>query len=342
MGIKIREKKLSSGKKSLYLDIHHNGERSYEFLKIYLTGDEKDKEKRRKAEIIRGRRLEQIQNQTYGLKTDNKEASFYQFFQKIVDKNKEKGIRNHEAVMKKIKEYHGRETLQFKQITKRWVWGFRDFLVEDSKKKNTAHNYFTIFKAAINSAIKRDIISHNPIKGVDNIGSEDTLRNFLTTDELKKLWNTPCKKRVKEAFFFACNTGLRISDVKRIQWGDVKDDKISFPQKKTTKVNHVPLNRQAKELMGERGNPNEYVFNIQRRGNVWKVVNKWGKRANLDKEISFHVSRHTFATQLLSNGADIYTVAELLGVDLKTAEVYAKIVDQKKEDAVNRLPEINF
>lgn len=344
MGIKIREKELSSGKKSLYLDINHNGERSYEFLKIYLTGDtKKDKEKRRKAEIIRGRRLEQIHNRTYGLEDNSsKEASFYDFFQKIVDKNKEKGIRNHEAVMKKIKAYHGKDTLKFKHITKRWVWGFRDFLIEDSKKQNTAHNYFTLFKAAINTAIKRDILHRDPLKGVDNIGREDTIRNYLTPEELQKLSQTECEQRIKDAFFFSCNTGLRISDVKRIQWKDVKANKIAFGQKKTTKVNHVPLNKQARELMGQRGKPNDYVFEIPHQSNVWYKVKKWGERAGLNKDINFHVSRHTFATQLLNNGADIYTVAELLGVDLKTAEIYAKIINETKEDAVNRLPEINF
>jgi site-specific recombinase XerD len=272
----------------------------------------------------------------------NNEASFYEFFQKIVDKNKEKGIRNHEAVMNKIKAYHGKDTLKFKHITKRWVWGFRDYLVEDAKKQNTAHNYFTIFKAAINSAIKRELIQHNPIKGVDNIGEEDTIRNFLTMEELQKLSETECEQRIKDAFFFSCNTGLRISDVKRIQWKDVKGDKIAFGQKKTTKVNHVPLNQQAKKLMGERGEPKEYVFDIPHQSNVWYKVKKWGERAELSKDINYHVSRHTFATQLLNNGADIYTVAELLGVDLKTAEIYAKIINETKEDAVNRLPEINF
>lgn len=345
MGVKIRKKKLNSGKESLYLDINHNGEREYEFLGLHLTGDRKtDKEKMQKAEIIKAKYLEKIVNNTYGLEPEeNKQASFYKFFGKIVDENIEKGVRNHEAILIHIKKYHGSDKLLFKDITTKWVWGFRDYLIDTCNKQNTAHNYYTIFKAALNKAVKRQIIKESPAKAVDNIGRESTVRDFLTAEELGVLAKTECdNSRVKEAFFFGCQTGLRLSDIKRIQWKEVNGERIAFSQKKTTKVNYVPLNQTAKKLMGEAGKPGDTVFDIPGQSVIWKIVDQWGKDAKLDKHLHFHMSRHTFATQLLIYGSDIYTVAELLGVDLKTAEVYAKIINRMKDDAVNRLPEIEF
>lgn len=345
MSVKIRKKKLKNGNKSVYLDIHNNGERSYEFLGLYLTGEaQHDKNVMRKAEIIKGKILEKIVNGKYGLEQNaNEDASFYEYFQRIVDKNNARGIRNHKAALDQIKAYHGRGDLTFRQITKKWAWGFRDFLLEECEKQNTARNYWALFKAAINKAHKRDYIVNNPLKSVENIKAEQTLRDYLTGEDLDKLAGTECSDpEIKRAFFFSCQTGLRVSDVRKVQWKELKNDRIAFSQKKTTKVNYVPLNAQAVSLMGDPGAPDEYVFDLPSRGHLWKVVKEWGEAAELGKHLHYHISRHTFATQLLIHGSDIYTVAELLGVDLKTAEVYAKIINRMKDNAVNNLPAINF
>ena len=70
-------------------------------------------------------------------------------------------------------------------------------------------------------------------------------------------------------------------------------------------------------------------------------LKRWAKAAEIDKNISFHTARHTFATMLLTLDVDLYTVSKLLGhKDIKTTQIYAKIIDKKKQDAVNKIPQL--
>ncbi|MDR3046299.1 MAG: tyrosine-type recombinase/integrase [Bacteroidales bacterium] len=93
--------------------------------------------------------------------------------------------------------------------------------------------------------------------------------------------------------------------------------------------------------MGEKGKSNDYIFKIYVGGRLTDVLRDWLAKAGITKKITFHSSRHTFAVMLLTYGADLYTVQKLLGhTDIQTTQIYAKIVDAKKRDAVNRLPSI--
>ena len=70
-------------------------------------------------------------------------------------------------------------------------------------------------------------------------------------------------------------------------------------------------------------------------------LSKWVMKAKITKDITFHCARHTNATLLLTNGTDLYTVSKLLGhKDIKTTQIYAKIIDEKKRQAVNSIPQI--
>jgi len=76
-----------------------------------------------------------------------------------------------------------------------------------------------------------------------------------------------------------------------------------------------------------------------------EVLKKWAKEAGINKNLSSHVARHSFATMALSSGADLYTVSKLLGHrNIATTQIYAKIIDKKKEEAVDMLPplQVNF
>lgn len=170
---------------------------------------------------------------------------------------------------------------------------------------------------------------------------------YLTIDELKKLAQTECEyPNIKKAFLFSCLTGLRRSDILKLTWGEVHEQgeftRIIFKQKKTKGLEYLDLTPQAAELMGERGKPNENVFgDIYSPSCTNEAIKRWVLRAGIDKEITFHCGRHTFAVMMLDLGTDIYTVSKLLGHrELSTTQIYARVLDKNKQKAVQQIPKI--
>jgi len=114
---------------------------------------------------------------------------------------------------------------------------------------------------------------------------------------------------------------------------------IRFRQKKTKGVETQPISEQAFNLLGERAEPEERVF-VGLKYSAWHnlKLQQWVMKAGITKTITFHCARHTYATLQLTMGTDIYTVSKLLGhKELKTTQIYAKIIDDKKKDAANRI-----
>jgi integrase len=210
----------------------------------------------------------------------------------------------------------------------------------------SARTYFQVLVSALNKAVKTKLISVNPAIYLDSedkkpIKAEKSKRSYLTIDELRQLIATDCKrKQVKRAFLFACFTGLRISDVKSLRWEDIKEENgnkyIEIIMQKTRDNLKLKLNNDALRWMPE-GHGKGHIFMLpDNRATINYNIKTWAKAAGIDKDICFHMSRHTFATMALTLGADLYTVSKLLGhKDISVTQVYADIIDKKKEDALN-------
>jgi site-specific recombinase XerD len=101
----------------------------------------------------------------------------------------------------------------------------------------------------------------------------------------------------------------------------------------------MPISTEALELCGERKNESEKVFaGVSNSQFCNNIISEWVQAAGITKEITFHCFRHTFATLQLTSGTDIYTVSKLLGhADVKTTQIYAQIVDEKKEKAAHAI-----
>ena len=218
---------------------------------------------------------------------------------------------------------------------------------------STARLYFNTFVTALNEAVRDGIIGRNPAnqlkkeekKPLNRSGND---RGYLEIDEVKKLMNTPCNdEQTKMAFLFACFCGLRLSDIKDLKWKDIKSGEdgtvVSKIQVKTQQSIIVPLSANALEWLPDRGDAKgeDLVFTLPSHFSINRSVKKWARDAEIEKNVTFHLSRHTFATTLLTLGADIYTTSKLKGhKNLRTTQIYAEVVNKKKVEAVNLMDKV--
>ncbi len=371
--IKLRKRPNATGSVSLYLDIYLDGKRTYEWLKLYLVPEhtradkEKNAETLRLAEAIRAKRIVDLRNGKYGF--DGGYAQHTRFFdyyramcEKRLGKESHGNWGNWHSCLHHLQKYEPRENITFAEITPAWIQGFRDYLENDAiawqhdvrarakdkpLSRNSKVSYFNKLRACINQAVDERIIPNNPLRGIDGFRAEEGTRMYLTIDEVKRLAETECDHpKIKNAFLFSCLTGLRRSDILKLTWGEVYQQgeytRIIFKQKKTGGLEYLDITQQAAELMGERRKPEQQVFpDIFSPTYTNSTIKIWVARAGINKEITFHCGRHTFATMMLDLGTDIYTTSKLLGHrNISTTQIYAKVLDKNKQAAVARIPNI--
>lgn len=372
--IRLRKRKLKDGRYTLYLDIYLKGERSYEYLHLYLIPEtsRSDKENNKKtlalAEAVRAKRVVELQNGRFGFenKTPASEILFFDYYKAMCEKRKGVESRgnwgNWLSCLKHLEIYEKNQRITFDKITPKWVEGFKEYLdkravcwganyVKCKKDKplsqNSKASYFAKLRACLFQALDDGIIEKHPGRGIENFSARDAERMYLTIEELERLVATPClNEAVRTAFLFSCLTGLRRSDIQKMTWGEVYQQgeytRIIFKQKKTKGQEYLDISPQAVKLMGKRGKSDELVFrDFLTAGQTNRIIQLWVTKAGIDKDITFHCGRHTFAVMMLDLGTDIYTVSKLLGHrEIGTTQIYAKVLDKNKQAAVSNIPDI--
>ncbi len=368
--VNLRQRVRPNGRVTLYLDICRGGKRSYEYLKLYLIPEKTradkaaNKETMRLAEAIKAQRVVEMQSRQFGVEyTDCSKVLFYDFIESLINRKEGTTKTSWQNCMAHLLRYEPNRSITFKDITPKWVQGFRDYL--DSKAKQwdidtrkrdvepkpigegTKALMFQKLCSALNMAVKQGIINRNPSLNVDRFKEPESDREFLTLDELRTLTQTPPPdKEVARAFLFSCLTGLRWSDIVKLKWGDVQtmgdSTRIVFTQRKTGGLEYLDLNPQAVRIMGDKKNNHNLIFpDLMAVQHARINVTAWVKAAGINKHITFHCGRHTFAVMMLDAGVDLYTLSKLLGhKSIETTQIYAKILDKNKQAAVNRIPDI--
>lgn len=367
--VKLRHRKLADGRESLFLDRSVDGRHEYEFLKLYLLPESTALIKRqnaqtlRKAEDIARERAKALLNTKVDdlSSKDNRDVLLSDWMQICIDNHKERGLRDMHSV-KNARNilYIFRPDAKLTDIDRQFCLELINWLRNTyiSPKTNstlspkTGNTYCQVFRTSLNEAVQAGVISKNPwnlIETIEKIKVPESKRDFLTIDEVRKMIATPCPNRlVKHAYLFSCFTGLRISDVRKLAWKDMTISNgqtyISVVMQKTTKPLYIPLSRQAMKWMPEANdaNPESLVFKgLVYDGNVNENLKKWAAAAGITKNVCYHTSRHTFATMMLTLGADIYTVSKLLGhSSVRHTLIYAKIIDRKKDEAVSLIENV--
>ena len=358
--VSLRKRTYPTGRTVLYLDFYpaiRNPKTlkmtRREYLGIYLYTNPRTPHERRvnaqkmkQAEGIRAQRELAIINEQYGFldKTTGK-MSVLTYFESILKDHNQKWA----VVYEHFKNYAG-SNCTFDDLTIDFCDGFREHLTGakriHSKKlqlsQNSAAGYWSTFRAFLALAYKNGFIKENINDHLEKIDTEETRREYLTMQELKALYDTPCRfPELRAASIFSCLTGLRMSDILQLDWNMIQDYPdggkcIRIKTEKTETETTLPISEQALELCGAPGTG--LVFKGLTRGKINTHLKEWLKSAGIDKHITFHCFRHTYATLLLSNGTDIYTVSKMLThKNVGTTQIYAKIVDEKKRQAAESI-----
>lgn len=360
--VKMRFKKLANGSQSIYLDIYVDGKRSYEYLKLYILPElnpnikEQNRTTMAAAEKIKSLRIIQLTEDKASLRHVSRRANIFvsdwlDTYKEDREKNGARGMKIVGKVKRLLEQY--RKGARMKDVNKEFLLGFIDFLRNTYRTPQgkpiapfTQRGYFGIFNSALNSAVQSDVIPDNPVNKLtpqERIKAPESKREYLSIEEVRTLIATECSHEiVKRAFLFSCYCGLRLSDVYALKWKDLVRDgdiwRVGIVMKKTATPNYLPLSKQAMTWMPEQGDAadNDNVFARLPKGQYLNdLIKAWAKDAGLSKHVTFHTSRHTFATMMLTLGADLYTVCKLLGhTDVKTTQIYAKIINKKKDDAI--------
>lgn len=350
------------------------GKRKYEFLKLYLIPERTREDKAKNeatlalAKAIQSKRIVEVQNDAHGFQNTNKSrVNLLDYLENIGKQSAEQGSRNYARTVlntvRALKLFRG-DYIAFRDVDKEFLSEFTDYLRQMPKaskygvlkaggrlSNNSVVSYYGTLRTAINRAYKEGIITVNPTKEFDfasKVRQEPSRREYLTIDELKTLINTECRHEiVKRAFLFSCLCGLRVSDIRKLRWCDLQQSdgrvRIEITMQKTKEPLYLPISDEALKWLPERGeaNDSDFIFPLTHEGTVNDTLQHWAKVAGITKHISFHVSRHTHATMMLTLGADLYTVSKLLGhKNIATTQIYAKIVDKKKEEAIGLIPNL--
>ena len=335
-----------------------------------------NREQLRLANAIKAQYIIDIQNGEYGFKDRNRsrKLNFITYCEEMAAEYDANGQNSCAVLMrsaiKRITGYKGKN-ITFNHIDKDFLIGFIEYLNSDirdfdkaakdkgRKPKPLSNVYkealFARIMVALNKAERDGIIIKNPGKDIDRKlkpHSEQKTRCYLTLEEIQKIIETEYKpdNDIKSAFLFCCFSGLRYSDVSKLTWKEITVSQNGYAQiettmQKTGKSITIPLSDNALKWLPEReGNlpENRIFYKLPDQVNNADVrLRTLIKKAGISKHVTFHVARHSFATLTLTYGADLYTVSKLLGhANIRTTQVYAKIVDESKRKAVNLIPKL--
>jgi integrase len=330
---------------------------------VIICKTEKDQQACLYADGVRKLRQREYDNADLYSDTETAQAeqkeklqqNFIEYFDATAKKrhanSSESIIVNWRRVYELLKIFAG-DYLPFSKIDNHLAEDFRLFMLSapcggnksGTVSRNTAATYFSIFKAGLKQAFIDGYLTVDLSAKIKGIQEQETRREFLTVEELNQLAATPCEQdTMKRAALFSALTGLRHCDIQKMRWKEIQIDgdqaRLNFTQKKTKGVEYMPISAQALELCGEPRKPEQLVFeDLPAPSWISGPLKTWIKKAGITKKITFHCFRHTFATLQLTNGTDIYTVSKMLGhTNVKTTQIYAKVVDEKKEKAAHAI-----
>lgn len=330
-----------------------NKRKEYEKTDFYLYNNGKgvkDKEAWASALRLAKQREGQIISGNYGsevVRNNKKSLSLFKFLDIYEENYTKKDLRMIRYCIQKFKDFREHKDLQLGELTNVIVNKYADYLKNRAALSGeTPNNYLSRFKKILKDAVRRNMLSIKVLEDVSIKAPRNSLKKqVLTIDELKKLKNVYWgNEEVKNAFLFACFSGLGFAEIIKLKWDSILFDEkklITYRAKTDEQVNN-DLHQTAIEILKIQKEKNtRFIFNLKSNNATQKVLKNAVKKAEIEKNISFYCGRHTFAVNLLLNGANLKTVADCLGHTTTTHTLkYLNFVDSLKKKAINSIPPI--
>ncbi len=270
----------------------------------------------------------------------NKEC-YYSFVAKHLENNKKtneysaQSMKSYSTELSKLKKF--KKTLRFDEITVSFLESYEYHMRNKlGNKINTVHKSLKTIRTFINKAIKIDLITDNVFRKY-KLKTEKSKREFLDQYELAEIESLLEKdipnyyKNAVSIFLFCCYTGLRFQDVKLLSYSNISNDLMTIIMHKTKDIVSIPLTKKPKNIIALQEKNSEIVFRVPSNQTINRFLKDAIELTSIKKTISFHCSRHTFATHGITLGIPIEVISKLLGhTNIKTTLIYAKVVDVVK------------
>ena len=353
MGVSVREIPLKEGGFTFSLDIYYKGQRKQVKTEIQTerSAGREYKKARQQAEAMAAEKEAQLKIDPAAvfLGKEMRGTDFIEYFEKVMreEKNSNSVYRN---ALKHLRDFNGEKPLPMGNICQTWAERFRAYIDGLSLKETTKKNYLLGLKVILNQAAEQSLIPDFSRK-IKAFKKNDVSLKYLIVEQIKTLEATPCKHpAVRAAFLFSCFTGLRASDLEALKDGDIQQDgdrvTVRYKMQKTQKWERLTLGgqalkylKEATELHNDRKAGDDKIFLLPGRAWSGRVFNAWGAAAGIPFNLGWHCGRHSFAVLSLQNGVDLYTLSKLMGhSSVKMTEIYAKVVDETKTAAMDKLP----
>lgn len=263
-------------------------------------------------------------------------AKLRDFGIQVVEQSERKQLTklNYQTLLNNIEKF--RKNVFISDIDYQFIVNYDRFLRESAIAHNTRISRLRLLRSLLNEAIKRDIITTNPFDRF-RIQQMVSKKGFIIREQLHKLERMKLKgkdNKVRDAFLAGCYTGLRFSDIISLRNEHIKDGWLTKKMVKTGFIVEIPI----KELFGGRmmnliekhsGDLERITKDLGPNASVNKVLRRLLDNIDADPKITFHSSRHTFATLLGQQGVQLTTIQKLLGHQkLQTTQIYSE-VDRK-------------
>ena len=260
--------------------------------------------------------------------------------------------RNSKNAQLKLQEFlcsRGMEDIAFSDITEELGESFKIYLKSDGRKSSYINNCLMWLNRLIYIAIDREVLRSNPLEDVRYEKKEPAKHKYIGKSDLKRIMETPMSEPrlelTRRAFIFSSLTGLAYVDIHRLyphHIGKTAEGRL-YIRKQRVKTNveaFIPLHPIAEQLLMlyNTTDDNQPVFPLLNRDMIWWDINQIGVSFGLKENLSYHASRHSFGTLLLSAGLSIESIAKMMGhANISTTMGYAQITEQKISDDMDKL-----